>query len=262
MIACSVLASGSKGNSTYLRFQDHHFLIDCGLSCREIEARLSSIGVKPENIEGIFLTHEHSDHIRSIHTFSRRFAAPIYATEATWLAAGLKDKKHKDLIPIVSGKSFSPTTGLEVFPCPVSHDAVDPVGFIFHYDGMRISQVTDLGYVTELVACEVKGSRLLLIESNHDPQMLKMSQYPWELKQRIMGRRGHLSNQAAAELIERAVTEETEQVILTHLSEENNLPDIALMTTLQKLGEVIPAVSVASQKEPTPLITIGVAVTG
>ncbi|NOZ14262.1 MAG: MBL fold metallo-hydrolase [Acidobacteria bacterium] len=260
MIACSVLASGSRGNSTYLRFRDHHFLIDCGLSCKAIEARLSAIGVEPAAIEGIFLTHEHTDHIQSIHTFSRRFGAPIYTTEATWRAAGLQDKKHEGLIPIVSGKVFSPAAGLDVFPCPVPHDAADPVGYIFHYEGIRISQVTDLGYVTELVACEVRGSRLLLVESNHDPQMLKMSQYPWELKQRIMSRRGHLSNQAAAELIEKAVTEETEQIILTHLSEENNLPDIALMTILQKLGKAVPAVSVASQREATPLISINATV--
>ncbi|RLE19277.1 MAG: MBL fold metallo-hydrolase [Acidobacteria bacterium] len=262
MIACSVLASGSRGNSTYIRFQNHSFLIDCGLSCKALEARLAAVNVDPMSIEGIFLTHEHIDHIKSVHTFSRRFSAPIYATEATWLAAGLGEKKHEGLVPIVSGKLFSPAPGLEIFPCPVSHDAVDPVGFIFQYDGVRISQVTDLGYVTELVACEVKGSRLLLVESNHDPQMLKMSQYPWELKQRIMGRRGHLSNQAAAELVERAVTELTEQVILTHLSEENNMPDIALMTTLQKLGDLKPSVSVASQREPTPLLTFGVTVRG
>ncbi|NOY22303.1 MAG: MBL fold metallo-hydrolase [Acidobacteria bacterium] len=260
MIACSVLASGSRGNSTYIRFQDHSFLIDCGLSCRALEGRLAAIGVDPASIEGIFLTHEHSDHIQSVHTFSRRFSAPIYTTEATYQAAGLAEKKHVGLIPIVSGKLFSPISGVDIFPCPVPHDAVDPVGFIFQYEDVRVSQVTDLGYVTELVACEAKGSRLLLVESNHDPQMLKMSQYPWELKQRIMGRRGHLSNQAAAELVKRAVTEQTEQVILTHLSEENNLPDIALMTTLQKLNGQVPVVTVASQREPTPLFTFGVTV--
>lgn len=260
MITCSVLASGSRGNSTYIRFQDHAFLIDCGLSCKGIEARLAAIGVDPTSIEGIFLTHEHSDHTQSLHTFSRRFNAPIYATEATYLAAGLAEKKHADFVTIFSGKPFSPVSGLEIFPCPISHDAVDPVGFIFQYEDVRVSQLTDLGYVTELVACEAKGSRLLLVESNHDPQMLKMSQYPWELKQRIMGRRGHLSNQAAAELVRRAVTEQTEQVILTHLSEENNLPDIALMTTMQKLEEVVPVVTVASQSEPTALLTLGVTV--
>jgi phosphoribosyl 1,2-cyclic phosphodiesterase len=262
MIACSVLAGGSRGNSTYLRFQEHSFLIDCGLSCREVEARLAAIGVDPASIEGIFLTHEHSDHIQSLHTFSRRFGVPIYATEVTYQAAGLAEKKHAGLVPIVSGKPFSPVSGLEIFPCPISHDAVDPVGFIFQYEGVRVSQVTDLGYVTELVACEVKGSHLLLVESNHDPQMLKMSQYPWELKQRIMGRRGHLSNQAAADLVQRAVTEKTEQVILTHLSAENNLPDIALMTTLQKLDGLVPVVTVACQWKPTALLTLGVTVSG
>lgn len=262
MIACSVLASGSRGNSTYIRFQDHAFLIDCGMSCKAIEGRLAAVGVDPSSIEGIFLTHEHADHIQSVHTFSRRFSVPIYTTEATYHAAGLAEKKHAGLIPIVSGKSFSPISGVDIFPCPLPHDAIDPVGFIFQHENIRISQVTDLGYVTELVACEVSGSRLLLVESNHDPQMLKMSQYPWELKQRIMGRRGHLSNQAAAELVKRAVTEDTEQVILTHLSEENNLPDIALMTTLQKLNGLTPAVSVASQQKPTPLLTFGATVSG
>ena len=262
MIACSVLASGSRGNSTYIRFQDHSFLIDCGLSCKALEARLALIGVEPASIEGIFLTHEHTDHVQSVHTFSRRFNAPIYTTEATYRAAGLDGKKHGGLVPIISGRLFNPVSGVDVFPCPVPHDAADPVGFIFQYEGVRVSQVTDMGYVTELVACEIKGSRLMLVESNHDPRMLKMSQYPWELKQRIMGRRGHLSNEAAAELVQRAVTEQTEQVILTHLSEENNLPDIALMTTLQKLDGFSPEVSVASQGEPTALLTFGVTVAG
>ncbi len=262
MIGCSVLASGSRGNGTYIQFRDHAFLIDCGLSCKAMVARLAAIGVEPESIEGILLTHEHSDHIQSVHTFSRRFDVPIYGTEATCRAAGLMEKKHAGVIPIVSGRVFSPAPGVEIFPCPIPHDAVDPVGFIFRYGGVRISHMTDLGYVTELVAREVRGSRLLLVESNHDPQMLKMSQYSWELKQRILGRRGHLSNQAAAELIERAVTDETEQVILAHLSEENNLPDIALMTTLQRLGPTGPAVSVASQQNPMPLLTFGVTVSG
>ena len=254
MIGYSVLASGSKGNSTYVKIGEHGFLIDCGLSCKAVEARLISIGVDPQSIEGIFVTHEHDDHIRSAHTFSYRFGVPIFTSEKTFLASGFKDKRSGEFVPVKPGKVFSPCAGIDIFPCPIPHDAVDPVGYVVMHENIKFSQMTDLGYPTELVVEEIRGSHILVVEANHDPSMLKMSHYPWELKQRIMSRRGHLSNLNAAELLKRTITGDTVHVTLAHLSEENNHPDIALMTTLQKLNGETPRVTVASQGVPTPLL--------
>lgn len=256
MVEAAVLASGSRGNCTYLKFDQTAILVDCGLSCKGIVERLERIGVSPDSIRAVFLTHEHDDHVRSIHTFCRRFQVPLVATEATFQAACLGEKKIPDFIAIRSGRVFDQLPGLDVFPCAVPHDAADPVGFVFHFGSERYSVMTDLGYVTDLVADQVRGSRLMVVESNHDPQMLKLSAYPWELKQRIMGRRGHLSNSAAAELVERTVSDDTRQVILAHLSEENNHPDIARMTTAGRLNGHAVNLSVASQREPTDLFRL------
>ena len=256
MVEAAVLASGSRGNCTFLKFGEISVLVDCGLSCKGIVERLESIDVSPHTIQAVLLTHEHEDHVRSIHTFCKRYDVPLIANEATYRAANLEARKIREYVPIRTGRSFDVLPGLDIFPCSIPHDAADPVAFVFHYMGHRYSVVTDLGYPTDLVVDQIRGSRMLVVESNHDPQMLKLSSYPWELKQRIMSRRGHLSNGDAAALVERVLTDTTGQVVLAHLSEENNHPDIALMTTLQRLnGHPVP-VAVASQRQSTELFVI------
>ncbi len=256
MVEYAVLASGSRGNSTFLSIAGLKLLIDCGLSCKGVEQRLNSIGVDADDIDAVLLTHEHEDHVRSIHTFCRRHDAPLICTEATYRAARLDEKKLHDFVPIHSGRISAELKGVDIFPCPLPHDAVDPVGFVFSASGFRVSVITDLGYPTDLVVHEIRGSDVLIVESNHDPQMLKMSGYPWELKQRIMSRRGHLSNGDAATLIDRTVDDNTRRIILAHLSEENNHPDIAVMTTMQKLNGRSIHVEVASQNRSTALYTL------
>ena len=257
MIEFSVLGSGSKGNSTFLKINGHSFLFDCGLSCKQVELRLESIGVDPSSIDAVFLSHEHDDHIKSIHTFSKRYKVPIITSEKTFKAGRLDEKGIKDVVFVESGSVLSEFKGVEVFFMPISHDAADPVGFVVYSNGVKFGLVTDLGYATELVLHELKGCNALIIESNHDPELLKLSEkYPWELKQRIASRKGHLSNNDCAKLVERVVSDSTDYIVLAHLSEENNNPDIALMSIARVVSGRGIAIDVAKQSKPTPIYSL------
>jgi len=256
MIEFAVLGSGSKGNCTFVKVGKKSYLIDSGLSCKKIVERLEQLEIDPYSISGIFITHEHSDHIQSVHTFSKRYSAPIFCTEGTYNSGGLAEKKICDFVPLKSGKVFSPDNSFDIFPCPVSHDAADPVCYIFYYNGIKFSHVTDLGYPTELVLREIQGSDAFVVEFNHDPQLLKMGEYPWPLKQRILSRSGHLSNSVAADLIVKTMDTNTSEIVLAHLSEDNNNPDIALMTLKQRLNGSAVSLTVAKQHSPTQIFNI------
>ncbi len=256
MIEFSVLGSGSKGNSAFLRINGYSFLFDCGLSCKQIELRLDRIGVNPSSIDAVFLSHEHDDHIRSIHTFSKRYKVPVITSEKTFKAGRLDEKGIKDTVFVESGKIFSQFKGVDIFFMPISHDAADPVGFVVYSGGIKFGLVTDLGYATELVSHELKDCNALVVEANHDPELLKLSNYPWELKQRIASRKGHLSNGDCAKLVERVVSDKTSYIVLAHLSEENNNPDIALMSVFRAIKGMPVSVDVAKQAEPTPIYSL------
>ena len=256
MIEFSILGSGSKGNSVFLKINGYSFLFDCGLSCKQVELRLESIGVSPSSIDAVFLSHEHDDHIRSIHTFSKRYKVPVITSEKTFKAGKLEDKGVKDRVFVESGKVFSEFKGVDIFFMPISHDAADPVGFVVYSNGTKFGLITDLGYPTELVAHELKNCNALVVESNHDPELLKLSNYPWELKQRIASRKGHLSNGDCAKLVERVVSDKTSYIVLAHLSEENNNPDIALMNVLRVVKGMPISVDVAKQNQPTPIYSL------
>ena len=253
MIEFSILGSGSKGNATFLRVNGYSFLFDCGLSCKQVELRLESIGVSPSSIDAVFLSHEHDDHIRSIHTFSKRYKVPVITSEKTFKAGRLEDKGVRDFEFVESGRVYSGFKGVDIFFMPLSHDAADPIGFVVYSNGAKFGLITDLGYATELVAHELKGCNALVVESNHDPELLKLSTYPWELKQRIASRKGHLSNGDCAKLVERVVSDKTGYIVLAHLSEENNNPDIALMNVLRVVKGMGVSVDVAKQDSPTPI---------
>ncbi len=256
MIEFSILGSGSRGNATLVRVNGHSFLFDCGLSCKQVELRLEAIGVDPSSIDALFLSHEHTDHIRSAHTFLKKYNVPLVTTEKTYIAGGLKDKKINQVEFVKSGKVFSQFKGVDVFFLPLSHDAADPVGFVIYSGGIKFAIVTDLGFATELVVQELKQCNGIIIEANHDPQMLKLSSYPWEIKQRIASRMGHLSNGDCARLLERVVSDATESIVLAHLSEENNNPDIALMNVMRVIKGLPLNIYVASQHKPTPLFLV------
>ena len=215
------LASGSSGNSLYIETENTKILVDAGISMRQITLRLEQIGVGLSEIDAVIITHEHSDHTHAI----KRLDIPTYVTSATvhlW-----KDK----VTHLEEFESDTPFTikDLLVTPFSVPHDALDPVGFsIESSDDRKIGIVTDIGSVTALVKERLKHSNILLIEFNHDNEILLYSHYPWDLKQRIKGRLGHLSNTQASELLKELMHEGLKHVILAHLSQVNNKPEVAL----------------------------------
>lgn len=231
----SVLASGSSGNALYLESLKTQLLVDGGLTGRELEKRLTSIGVDPSRLHGILITHEHIDHISGVGPFARRFGLPVYIHPDALSASKARLGKLPAVIPI--DDSAFEVGDLRVHPFPVPHDAVNPLGFTFHRDGKKLGLATDMGYAQTLVRERLRGCNALILESNHDLEMLKGGPYPWPLKQRIMGRLGHLSNEDAGILLRGLIHERLECVVLAHLSEVNNLPDIACRTARRIIRE-------------------------
>ena len=215
-----MLASSSAGNSVFIASATTRILIDAGLNRKEILARLQAIGEDATQLDGIFLTHEHSDHILGLAVLMKTVSAPIFATPLT--ASALEWPSVQP--PIVE---FEAGTGVaigdfHVQSFSIPHDARDPVGFTVTCGNTKISVATDLGYVPDNVKWNLRASQFILLESNHCPEMLKVGPYPWHLKQRILSRRGHLSNEAASDYIATELPDETETLVLGHLSEQNN----------------------------------------
>lgn len=223
----SPLFSGSSGNSVYIGCDGGHLLVDAGVSCARVAAELKKIGLAPGDLSGVLVTHEHIDHIRGVGVLSRRFDLPVYATEGTWAAmderVGVALKNVRVLEPM---QDFY-LGGMNVLAFETPHDAAQPVGYSVSLGGARLSVATDIGCVREGWLKVVSGSDAVLLESNYDPDMLRAGSYPYALKQRILGRRGHLANddagRAAVELVRRGAR----QVVLGHLSKENNFPALA-----------------------------------
>jgi phosphoribosyl 1,2-cyclic phosphodiesterase len=234
-----MLGSGSKGNCTLVATEKTRLLIDAGLSCRETYARLAAIGESPDGLNAVVISHEHTDHINGLRVLAQNGGLPIYVSRATWEAVSRDDEIRKKLTKfewIAASEKF--TIGdIEVTPFPVPHDAVDPVAFTLDAQGIRISVVTDLGFVPEIVKQRVKGSHLLIFESNHDLEMLKVGPYPWPVKQRVMSRQGHLSNNATADFLTEEFDGTAQVLVLAHLSETNNHPEIARLSAEQALAQ-------------------------
>lgn len=265
-ISITVLASGSRGNSTVLATSSTRVLIDCGLSCRETCRRLLSQGIDPESLNAILVTHEHSDHVAGLHVMAKRFRLPVYMTaptHSTWEeqyrdSAGNRVRAER-LELFASGKAFS-IGEIEVTPFTIPHDAADPVGFRFVAEGVRVAYVTDLGNLTRNVRYHLNGCDAMVIESNHDTEMLRTGPYPWAVKQRVLSRVGHLSNEALAEFFTTDYDGRAAFVILAHLSEQNNHPEIARSAAEKALG-LKPGlwgnrVELASQDQPLATITL------
>jgi phosphoribosyl 1,2-cyclic phosphodiesterase len=217
------LSSGSKANSTFVEAAGQRILIDCGLSGKKVEERLADHGIDPGTITSVLVTHEHSDHIHGVPTLSRRYGMTVYANEGTM--EYISKPKRREVF--TTGQDFS-IGGVKITPFSVAHDAVDPVGFVLRAEGLKLSVVTDLGRVTTLVQEHVRGSNAIIIESNHDQEMLQGCSYTWELKQRISSTHGHLCNEAAGQLIEDIMHPELFHIVLGHLSENSNTPTLAL----------------------------------
>ena len=333
MVRFTVLASGSKGNSTVVTGGRTRILVDAGLSCRELFRRMKLAGEQPETLDAIIVTHEHTDHINGLVVTARKLGIPVYFTEGThrawmrwltprrqmsyaqWLeqvrrqaaerqaeaesthcdaaeeadepdpiecesavtvpstgeaaaeseleAAGRVCSRKEDpaSLPCVeyfqSGKPFE-IGDIAISPFTIPHDAADPVGFVFRAEGVRMAFATDLGYISPNVKAQLRGVDLLLLESNHDLEMLRDGPYPWSVKQRVLSRVGHLSNEAAADFLENGYDGQAAYVILAHLSESNNLPELARVTAERALNGKASLLAnrliLAEQNEPLPSI--------
>ncbi len=244
----TTLASGSSGNAVLVSHESTHLLVDCGISCLRIKRALAGLGLSCTDLSAILITHEHSDHISGLETLFKQFHLPVYCTPGTgrqlaYRIAFLEEVLH----PVQPGRPFV-LDGMAITPFATSHDAADSVGYTFTADARKAAVVTDLGVVTPVVEDALAGAHLLVAESNHDPDMVRTGPYPYSLKQRILGPRGHLSNADCAALCARIGAQ---TVILAHLSAENNSPSLALNTVRAALGEDI-TVTVAPRSETGP----------
>ena len=291
MVRMTVLASGSKGNSTVVSSSRTRILVDAGLSCREIFKRMQMVGEDPRTLDAILITHEHQDHVQGLSVMARKLGIPVYFTEPThrawmrwmsprkrmtyagWLAQRQQEAasgsseaprhreaelaecaaEEEELKGPGAGKESDPCAlpGVEYFragagfsigdiaitPFTIPHDAADPVGFVFVAEGIRIGLATDLGYMPSNVSVQLRGCDVLMLESNHDLEMLRDGPYPWSVKQRVMSRVGHLSNDAAAEFLEKNYDGGASYVVLAHLSESNNMPELARVSAERALRD-------------------------
>jgi phosphoribosyl 1,2-cyclic phosphodiesterase len=245
------LASGSSGNSLFIQTEYSKILIDAGISLRQIKARLKRLDVELSDLDAVIISHEHLDHAMSI----PKIENPAYVASATM---HLWKDKVKNLFEFDTGSSFSIKDAL-ITSFSVPHDALDPVGFTIETDHRKLGIVTDIGTATSLVKERLKGSHILIIEFNHDENILRESHYPWEIKQRIMSRLGHLSNEQAANLFASLLHNELSNLLLAHLSETNNRYDIALRaasTVIGKSGADHIAISIAPRKNLGEVLTI------
>lgn len=231
------LFSGSKGNCTYIEGSDGGILIDAGKSAKQITDKLASFDIDTKKLCGVFITHEHSDHISALRVLIKRLKLPVYATKGT-----LDELIYREIITIDDAHEIKigqtvECANLEVSAFSTSHDAAQSCGYTVKPDADRkIAICTDLGYISDEVISAISGSNLIMLESNHDIRMLENGSYPYPLKQRILGQCGHLSNDAASEILPNLVKGGATEIFLAHLSEENNYPDIAKMSAVNSLA--------------------------
>lgn len=232
----SVLASGSTGNAIYVETENQRFLVDAGLSGKQMDGLFQQIGRDMKNLSGILVTHEHSDHIKGIGIVARKYKLPIYANEKTWNAMngliGEVPTEQKFTFEMETVKSFG---SLDIESFGVSHDAAEPMFYVFHHEGKKLVLITDTGYVSDRMKGIISNADVYVFESNHDVQMLRMGRYPWNIKRRILGDYGHVSNEDAAIAMSEVIGDNTKQIYLAHLSLDNNMKDLARMAVSQTL---------------------------
>ncbi|MFP5229230.1 MAG: MBL fold metallo-hydrolase [Acidobacteriota bacterium] len=335
MVRMTVLASGSKGNSSVIASSTTRILVDAGLSCRELMKRMRAAGEQPEALDAILITHEHQDHVQGLAVTARKLGIPVYLTEPThrawvrwmtpqkrityaqWLeqrkasaqrtadsAQSSERRAQEECSPIPSARCSAEGDGepdaeeraaaeeaiaeaarepakdpaalpaveyfragsgfrvgdIAVTPFTIPHDAADPVGFVFEADGVRIAIATDLGYMPSNVTVQLRGCDVLMLESNHDVDMLRDGPYPWSVKQRVMSRVGHLSNDAAAEYLAKGYDGGAAYVVLAHLSENNNMPELARISAERALRDRMSLLAnhllLAEQDQPLEAIVL------
>jgi len=252
----SVLGSGSRGNSVYIESETTSLLIDAGFSGKQLESRLASIGRTLGSIGAILLTHEHNDHICGAGIVSRRCSIPVYANEGTFRGGDGKLGKNTRRHEIETGERFE-FEGLEIRSFRTLHDTNDPVGYVVSDGHFTIGYCTDTGKVTHLMAARLLNCDALILEFNHDPELLKSGPYPPALQQRVRSSHGHLANEEAAIFLRQLQNERLRYTVLAHLSETNNLPHIAYEAALKVQGERDCSLIIARQEAPTDLVDLG-----
>ncbi len=240
-VSVSVLASGSRGNCALVATSSTRILVDAGLSGRETFKRLKLLGERVEDISAILITHEHADHVAGLQRLATKLKVPVFMTAPTHHAWNRAVRDADGAIPeLPKSEHFSSGRGfrvgdIEVMPFTIPHDAIDPVGFTFRAEGVKVGIATDLGYIPANVKDHLRGCSVLVIESNHDVELLRSGPYPWSVKQRIMSRDGHLSNEALAEFFSNDYDGGAEYLVLAHISEQNNHLERARMSAEQAL---------------------------
>jgi len=252
----SILGSGSKGNSLYIRSGDTSILIDAGFSGKEIAKRLSLHGKEMAHLDGLFLTHEHGDHIQGAGVISRRCSLPVYANEGTFKGSDKKIGKLHKRVEFETGKAVQ-LKDLHIRSFGISHDTLDPVGFLVSDENVTLALCTDIGKVSTLVASKLMDCEALILEFNHDPHMLKTGPYPLSLQQRVRSTHGHLSNEDAAVFLQTLLHDRLQYVVLAHLSETNNTAKLALASAGAVMNrEQQCQLHVAAQNIPSNLYAI------
>jgi len=255
-VSVCVLASGSRGNAIYVSDGRTAILIDAGLSGIELQRRMAAKGLDPGSLDAILVSHEHADHIQGVGVLSRRFGLPVHISDTTREASKKVLGKLAAIRPFCCGEPFF-IGDLVVHPFSISHDAVDPAGFTIRCNGSKMGVATDLGIATSVVKTHLQACDILILEANHDDRMLIDGPYPWPLKQRIRGRSGHLSNEDAATLLSTLQHDRLAHVVLAHLSEENNTPDIARKAIETVLEGSRTELHVACQATGCRLLSLG-----
>ncbi len=253
-----MLGSGSSGNSTCIQSGSTKLLIDAGFSARELRIRLMRCGIDPSSLTAVIITHEHSDHIRGLSHFARRYPVNLFSTERALECSRISRKDLASFHRIDPDVAFS-VGDLEIRPFSLPHDAEDTFGFLIRCNGIKVAYATDLGYPSKRVADEMKDANCIIVEANHDVETLMKGPYPWFLKERLLGRRGHLSNRSMGELVEQIIHDETRALVLAHLSEVNNTEAMALeeaqravrQTRVKKMRIIV-----SSQDEPSELVKL------
>ena len=250
-----VLASGSKGNSTYIASLNHHILIDIGLTSLATEKRLRTLGVEPNMIDSIFITHSHIDHTAGLKVFIKKYHPTIYLPYKVYI--DLKEVLLNAEVVFIDHQILLDTILIESFK--TSHDTEDSVGYLITSEGKEIVYVTDTGYISERNLQKITNKDVYIIESNHDVEMLMNGHYPYHIKQRILGDRGHLSNIDSSYYLSKIIGNHTKKVFLAHLSHENNTEKKALDTlyqTLKKKDITFPSISIAKQDVATEVVEV------
>ena len=258
-VSLTILGSGSSGNCSYVETEDTRLLIDAGFSLRQIRQRLATIGRVPENLTGILITHEHSDHVSSVPALSEKLRIPIYCNRPTQEAIEYQYQARLACRIFTTGATFEVGDILvETFSIP--HDAQDPVGFLLRTSAGNFGFLTDLGHTTRLVLERIRPAHALVLEANHDIKMLQdCPTRPWSLKQRILGRHGHLSNEAAADAAEQIMSAELRHLYLGHLSRECNRPELAqyvMAEQLHHIGATHVHLRLTAQDVPCPTLAL------